>query len=66
MEKSRICSKCKKSYSYLPTDAYFDERGYGYSTKLVNCPYCGVPNVIKHIEDRAMKKLNRNGWEYGL
>ena len=51
-------------FVYKPEDTWFDDKGYGYSTKLCKCKYCGQINIIKHFEDRAIKKLNRNGWEY--
>ena len=37
---------------------YFDNSGYGYSTKLQKCPECGNPVVINYYEDRAMKLNN--------
>lgn len=53
-----ICAKCKKQIIYYKKDTYFDDAGYGYSTKLVTCLNCNTPNVIKHYEDRAMKLNN--------
>ena len=61
---NKRCAKCSEIFVYKPEDTWFDDKGYGYSTKLCKCKYCGQINVIKHFEDRAMKKLNRNGWEY--
>ncbi len=29
----------------------WDESGYGYSTKLLKCPQCGIIYILKYIED---------------
>ena len=60
------CGNCG-DFIYENTEIYFDENGYGYSTKLVKCPSCGRPVVIGHYEDRAMKKLNKDNryYDYG-
>ena len=63
-KNNKTCSRCGVNFIFRPEETWFDDKGYGYSTKLVRCPHCGQINIIKHIEDRAMKKLNRNGWEY--
>ena len=51
---SKKCKKCKSKFSYTPEDTYWDENGYGYSTKLVKCPDCGCINVIKYDEDSGL------------
>lgn len=48
------CKKCKTIFNFDLDDAYWDEKGYGYSTKLVRCKNCGCPNVIKHITDQNL------------
>lgn len=48
---SRICKKCKKSFEYKPDDVFWDEQGYGYSTKLCVCKNCGTINILKYKED---------------
>lgn len=53
-----VCSKCGRLIKYKNTDTYWDESGYGYSTKLVDCQQCGTPNVLKYEEDSWMYELN--------
>ena len=48
-----FCKKCKTDFVYFPQEVYFDDNGYGYSTKLVKCPYCGQINVVKYYEDKS-------------
>lgn len=57
------CTKCSEDFIYKPEEAFFDDHGFGYSTKLVKCPYCGQINIIKYYEDRSMK-LNRDSRYY--
>lgn len=49
--QDKECKKCKTTFSYKPEDTWWDEKGYGYSTKLCRCPECGCINVIKHDQD---------------
>lgn len=49
-----VCKKCGRLIKYENTDTYWDESGYGYSTKLVDCKECGKPNVLKYEEDSWM------------
>lgn len=58
------CKKCKRNFKFSKEQTYWDEKGYGCSTKLVNCPHCNCPNVVKISVDRWLRKLNNNGWEY--
>ena len=60
----KTCKKCNENFVWFPNDAWFDESGYGYSTKLVRCTHCNTINVIGYIEDMAMQKLNRDKREY--
>lgn len=48
------CKSCKSDFVYQPENTWFDEHGYGYSTKLTKCPYCKKIVVLKHIEDRGL------------
>ena len=50
-QNHKVCSKCREDFVYKPEETFWDEKGYGYSTKLVLCPYCKHPNVIKYSED---------------
>ena len=53
-----ICSKCGQAFSYVRKDTYFDDKGYGYSTRLIGCPHCNTINVLKYYEDQSMKLNN--------
>ena len=54
-DKSNLtCKKCKEKFVYFPEETWWDEKGYGYSTKLVKCPHCGCINVVKHVEDYGL------------
>lgn len=57
------CVKCKNEFTFDNKDTYFDERGYGYSTKLVKCKVCGCPNVVKYIDDIHLN-INYDDWYY--
>lgn len=50
-KKLKICKKCGYTIEYVESDTYWDESGYMYSTKLVNCTECGKPTVLKYEED---------------
>ena len=52
------CRKCEESYIFTPDEAWWDEKGYGYSTKLTKCPYCGCINVVQYIEDYGFSIMN--------
>lgn len=52
------CKKCKESFIYESDDIFWDEHGFGYSTKLVKCKHCGCINVIKHVEDYGFIIMN--------
>lgn len=56
--QEHICKKCGQSFSYKKANTYFDDKGYGYSTRLIDCPHCNTINVLKYYEDRAMKLNN--------
>lgn len=47
----KICKKCGCVIRYVESDTYWDESGYMYSTKLVDCTECGTPIVLKYEED---------------
>lgn len=57
-QNSCTCWKCKTSFVFLPEEAYWDDKGYGYSTKLVKCSQCGSTNIIRHVEDYGFAKMN--------
>lgn len=45
-------------YMYDDSETFFDDYGYGYSTKLVKCKCCGKINIVRYYQDRAMKLNN--------
>lgn len=60
IEEEAKCYKCGRLFFYEDKDTFWDESGYGYSTKLVKCPYCGTYHVVKYVEDRWLKKYTKN------
>lgn len=54
VKKICVCKKCSSSIVYDKEDVIWDEKGTGYSTKLVKCPTCGHYHVIGYIEDEAL------------
>lgn len=42
----------------------WDEKGYGYSTKLGVCPGCGKVVILEIIEDRWITDWGRELFEY--
>lgn len=46
-----VCKKCNQSMRYDEAETWWDESGYCYSTKLVECKMCGTPIVLKYEED---------------
>ena len=48
------CSTCDDSFYYTEDDIWFDEHGFGFSTKLVKCPHCGTIKIIKYYEDENL------------
>lgn len=57
-QNNAFCKKCKTDFIFLPHEAFWDDHGYGYSTKLVKCPYCGQVTVVKHQIDRSLNMNN--------
>lgn len=54
IKSSKQCKKCKSKFYYTVDDLYWDEHGYGYSTRLVKCTNCGCANVSKYKEDYSL------------
>ena len=52
------CKKCNSIFKFKPDDIFWNEKGYGYSTKLVRCSECGCANVLGYVEDYGFSKLN--------
>lgn len=46
------CQSCDSNFIFKPDeDMWFDEQGYGYSTRLTRCPYCGKIVILGYIHD---------------
>ena len=41
------CCQCGHVDNYELEDVKIDSNGYGYDTKLVECPVCGQLNILK-------------------
>lgn len=54
-DNSKECTQCGNKFIYLSNQCFFDDNGYGYSTKLCRCPHCNQINVIKHYEDYGLE-----------
>ena len=48
------CIRCSNCNDVFLMKCWWDESGYGYSTKLARCPQCGKIIVVKMVEDRWM------------
>ena len=57
-ENNKKCIKCKQIIRYKDTDIFWDEKGFGYSAKLIKCNICGCINVIKYIQDKSIDLNN--------
>lgn len=44
------CISCG-DFNVQPENTWFDEKGFGYSTRLCKCPQCGKVVIIEYIED---------------
>ena len=56
-KNSATCKSCG-GFKVQPENVWFDEKGFGYSTKLTKCPHCNKIIILKHIEDYNFNKLN--------
>ena len=57
-QNSCKCAKCGSHFIFKPDEVFWDDHGYGYSTKLCKCKECGCINVVKHVEDYGFSKMN--------
>lgn len=51
------CSSCGE-FEVKHDNIWFDEKGYGYSTKLTKCPHCGRIVILGYKEDYGFSRLN--------
>lgn len=60
-----ICKRCGQKFYYKLDNTYWDEHGFGYTTKLVKCTFCSCPNVLEHVEDKNLDINNdKRFYEY--
>ena len=57
LKDSAVCSSCG-GFKVKPENIWFDEQGYGYSTKLTKCPHCGKIIILGYKEDYGFSKMN--------
>lgn len=56
--RKKICTKCDTLFDPSKVATKWDEKGFGYSTKLAICPNCGSYVVIKVEEDSSLDVNN--------
>lgn len=56
------CKKCGYSFVIKPDMIYWDEKGYGYSTKLCRCPECNTSIIIEYYEDHGLDINKDTRW----
>ena len=62
--ESATCNKCG-GFKVKPENIWFDEKGYGYSTRLTKCPHCGRVVILGYKEDYGFSKINTDRrWYY--
>ena len=54
MSKKITCIQCGNQIDYDDQDCFWDDHGYGYSTKLVRCE-CGQLNIVKYKMDKWLE-----------
>lgn len=63
LSDSAICSSCG-GFKVQPENIWFDNKGYGYSTKFTRCPHCGQIIILKYFEDYGFNHLNSDSRYY--
>lgn len=59
------CIQCREKYESTDELIYWDDKGYGYSTKLSRCPHCRQLNIIRHEKDIGFDvNKDRRFYEY--
>lgn len=55
-QENQACIKCKSIYSKKEILKYtiWNESGYGYSTRLFQCPVCGQIKILEYYEDSSL------------
>lgn len=56
------CIQCQEDFECTDELVYWDDRGYGYSTKLCRCPHCGQINILKYKQDYGFDVNKDERW----
>lgn len=56
MKDKILCDECNQLIEQNGKNIFFDDHGYGYSTKLIRCEHCGKINIVKYFIDKDIKK----------
>lgn len=57
-----VCIQCGKKISVDKNDGWWNDSGYGYSTKLTKCPDCGQLNIVKYQIDDGFDVNKDERW----
>ena len=55
MKDKILCNGCNQLIEQNNKNIFFDNHGYGYSTKLIRCEHCGKINIVKYFIDKDIK-----------
>jgi len=58
----RICRSCKTKIILKEVPQWWDENGYGYSTKLCQCPECNEIIIVEYNEDPSLDINKDTRW----
>ena len=56
------CIQCGSVDKYSDENFWWDDHGYGYSTKLVRCKHCDQINIVRYQEDFGFDVNNDMRW----
>ena len=57
------CIQCGKELNYEEDEFWWNDQGFGYSTKLCRCSECNQVNIVKYQEDYSLD-VNNDGRFY--
>ena len=61
-EHNIYCIKCRTKHIIKPEQTFWDEHGYGYSTKLCKCPTCNNIIILEYYEDHGLDINKDTRW----
>ena len=62
MKQKIQCIQCGSVDEYPDENFWWDDHGYGYSTKLVRCKHCNKINIVRYQEDFGLDVNNDMRW----